>query len=112
MNGSSRTRICLKIAAAQIIAVLIAGSASAQWGQRAINVNGRRLNPDEVLQADQIAGMRLPDGYYWYNPSTGGWGSGSQNSSRSKWSSDVLIDASGGCPAGACVNILPYDARR
>jgi len=47
--------------------------ALAQWG-RAVNVNGQWLNPQQIFEADQIAGFHLPNGYYWYDPTTGVWG--------------------------------------
>ena len=47
--------------------------ALAQWG-RAVNVNGQWLNPQQIFEADQIAGFHLPNGYYWYDPTTCVWG--------------------------------------
>lgn len=39
-----------------------------------IYVNGARLTPSQIHQAEQMVGMRLPSGYYWYNANTGYWG--------------------------------------
>jgi hypothetical protein len=96
--------------------------ALAQWG-RAINVNGQWLNPYQIAQVDQIAGFRLPNGYYWWNPQAcvwgvvgnplpmgrapcggnrGGWGGGSH------WNRPgPTVVAPGNCEGVSCVNISP-----
>jgi hypothetical protein len=98
--------------------------ALAQWG-RAINVNGQWLNPYEIAEVDQIAGFRLPNGYYWWNPRACVWGVvgnplpkgrapcggahfGGGGGGGSHWnrSAPPVIAPGGGCEGGSCVNIL------
>jgi hypothetical protein len=95
--------------------------ASAQYG-RAINVNGQWLNPQQIFEADQIAGFQLPNGYYWWSPTAcvwgvvnnpspigrapcGGNGIGPGNGIRQPGPSVILP---GPCEGGNCVN-LPRD---
>jgi hypothetical protein len=49
-------------------------NAGAARAQRAININGYWLSPQEMAIADRNAGFVLPNGYYWCDPSSGYWG--------------------------------------
>jgi hypothetical protein len=66
------TSIFAAVAVLSAVAIT-APPVSAQSG-RAINVNGQWLNPYQIAQVDQIAGFRLPNGYYWWNPRACVWG--------------------------------------
>lgn len=92
-------------------------------GTRLIIVNGERLTPHEIVEADRAVGYRLPNGRYWWNPNNGYWGvvggppvgrvaprrrqgyggGGGRTPSRQF---NTLIDSSGGCEGGSCVNII------
>jgi hypothetical protein len=98
--------------------------ALAQWG-RAVNVNGQWLNPGQIAQADQIAGLRLPNGYYWWNPRACAWGvvgnplpmgrapcggngGGMGGRAHVDWNRPgASVIAPGNCEGGSCVNISP-----
>jgi hypothetical protein len=120
-----RSTLFTTIAALGAIA-LTAAPASAQLG-RAINVNGQWLNPQQIAQADEIAGFRLPNGFYWWNPQAcawgvvgnpvpvgpgpcgdGGGGMGGGSRPRVDWNrSGGPVIAPGDCEGGRCVNIPP-----
>lgn len=51
---------------------LIATGVSAKG--RHVVVNGKRLNAQELAQADAAQCTRVPDGYYWLNVNNGAWG--------------------------------------
>jgi hypothetical protein len=114
------TSILAAVAALGAVGIT-APPAFAQWG-RAINVNGQWLNPQQIAEADQIAGFRLPNGYYWCNPQACVWGAvgnpslmgrapcGGNSGRRSPddWSRPgATVIAPGNCEGGSCVNISP-----
>jgi hypothetical protein len=97
--------------------------AAAQWG-RAINVNGQWLNPQQIVEADQIAGFHLPNGFYWWNPRACVWGvvgnpspvgrapcggaGGGMGGRGVDWNRPGgSVVAPGNCEGGSCVNISP-----
>ncbi len=41
---------------------------------RHVVVNGKRLNAQELAQADAAQCTRVPDGFYWLNVHNGAWG--------------------------------------
>ncbi len=47
--------------------------AAAQGGRR-ISINGVWQTPAQIQQAERAAGVRLPDGHYWYDAGSGFWG--------------------------------------
>jgi hypothetical protein len=68
-------RRAISVVGAATLGFVLAGqSASGQWAQREVNVNGRWLGPGDLAIADQAVGFELPDGFYWYNPRTCTWG--------------------------------------
>jgi hypothetical protein len=93
-----------------------------QWG-RAVNVNGQWLTPQQVAEADRIAGFALPNGYYWWDPQACAWGVVGNSSpvgpapcGRSAAGGGGRMDpirppgpiiAPGPCEGGECVNIPP-----
>ena len=103
-----------------LAAALILGSgvASATHSSRMIFVNGVLLNPYQTMEADRSTGFRLPNGAYWYDDRTGLWGvvggpavgrvNTGANSRPRRWGGlyPIVIDPSGGCEGGSCVNIL------
>ena len=111
-----RTIQVAAFAAALICSGLTGGSAQADHDTRFVIVNGARLSPAQVLSAERAIGYRLPSGYYWYNEASGYWGViggpplgriTATNPRRGGGGQyPILIDPSGGCEAGSCVNIL------
>lgn len=92
-------------------------------GTRYITINGQRLNHEQVVQADRNVGYRLRDGHYWWNLHTGYWGvvggpplghvppppAGDASQRQGGGLGplfDSVIDPSGGCEGGSCVNII------
>jgi len=115
------TSIFTAVAALGTVAIT-APPALAQWG-RAINVNGQWLNPQQIVEADRIAGLRLPNGYYWWDPRACVWGvvgnpspmgrapcggNGGGGGSHVDWNRPGgTVIAPGNCEGGSCVNISP-----
>ena len=109
----------LALFAVPMICVLLSAPAAAACNA---TVNGRPMTPQECALAIQVYGQVVPgdylvDGYgNWVNTSNpmhrgnsysdgrsnygGSWGGGSYVSPRG------VYDASGGCEAGSCVNII------
>ena len=91
-------------------------------GYRYVTVNGERLNYQQMLEADRAVGFRLPNGHYWWDQRSGYWGvvgrppsgrvapvrpQASRGGGRANGRiTNTLIDPSGGCEGGSCVNIL------
>ena len=72
MSSHSSSRMAL---AAGVVAgcCLAAGEAAAQGG-RQISINGVWQSPAQIEQAERAAGVRLPNGHYWYDAGSGLWG--------------------------------------
>ncbi len=100
-------------------AALILGSGVASsTHSRVILVNGVLLNPYQTVEADRNVGFRLPNGAYWLDYRTGLWGAvggpavgriNTRQNSRPVGGGSlypIVIDPSGGCEGGSCVNIL------
>ena len=108
--------------ACMFAATLSLASVPAQSGHQQVYINGQLVQPALVAEIEQAIGVALPsgaygwdgqylyDGYgnsvplyirgpgpsqYSYNPG----GGGGQHT-------DIIIDPSGGCEAGSCVNII------
>lgn len=52
---------------------LLAASTAA-LAHRYVWVNGERMGPSQLAQMDRAHCTIVPNGSYWYNPSTGLWG--------------------------------------
>jgi hypothetical protein len=119
--GVGRTSTLVAAAAALVAAALATAPSSAQ-SYRAVNVNGRWLNGQELADADAIAGFRLPNGFYWYNPGACAWGvvgraeplgpapCGGTSAPGRRVDPNApgrTVIAPGNCEGGACVNISP-----
>lgn len=58
-------------------AVLVALLFFAQYGPltvRSVSINGYRLSPQEIAYVEQSLGTKVPNGDYWFDPSTMAWG--------------------------------------
>lgn len=63
------------IAAAVMFAGALAVSAKSIADERAISVNGERMNAIEIAVLDYLnCGDTVPDGRYWLNQNDGSWG--------------------------------------
>ncbi len=51
-----------------------ATAGAAADGERKVVINGHRLSAQELAQAEQTYGIRIPDADYWYDPVLGSWG--------------------------------------
>lgn len=60
--------------AALVAAFATATAVPAHAEQRMVSVNGVWLGPQELALADRNAGYHVPNGYYWYDASSGYWG--------------------------------------
>ena len=128
VSGASALRLftdCRHLVTALLVAAALACAAipasANHTGGRTIFVNGQLLNPYQVAQADQNAGYRVPDGFYWLDHASGYWGlvggpalgriapSGGGGGSSGAGGSghyNTVIDTTGGCEGGSCVNII------
>jgi hypothetical protein len=66
------SRIFGALGASALFILLSGQPGTAQW--RDVYVNGQKLGPAELAEADRAAGLVLPDGDYWYNAGTCTWG--------------------------------------
>lgn len=113
-----------------VVMLAVASVASApafanHTGGRYITINSERLSDQQIVQADRNVGFRLPNGHYWWDLRTGFWGvvggpplgfvspalsgGGSQQGGGGRANGrhfNTLIDPSGGCEGGSCVNII------
>ncbi len=102
-------------------AAISLASVPAQSGHQQIFINGQPIHPSVVAQIQHTTGVILQGGaYYWdgqylYDSygnvvplSIGGTGSPQYPYNRGGGSGQypIVIDPSGGCEAGSCVNIL------
>ncbi len=56
---------------------LFSWSAQAELGYqdfRHIHINGNHLSDAQILELDQALGYEVPNGFFWLDANTGGWG--------------------------------------
>ena len=123
--GKIFTRI---LAAAIFVVVVAVASVTADAQHRTVIVNGQLLSLQGLYVIDRLNRGYVPDGNYWLNMQTGIWGYAGDPRPRGRIGGGVaggggsgqypsnpgnrggqypiVIDPSGGCEGGSCVNIL------
>lgn len=75
MPRTSPRRLALRTALAIFCAAAIPTPAIAQTGAtRAVFINRHRLSADTLQMLESLFQVRVPDGRYWYDATSGGWG--------------------------------------
>lgn len=75
MPRTSPRRLALRTALAIFCAAAIPTPAIAQTGAtRAVFINRNRLPTDTLQMLESLFQVRVPDGRYWYDATSGGWG--------------------------------------
>lgn len=70
---SSHSNMRMALAAGVVAGCWLAASDAAAQG-RQVSINGVWQSPAQIQQAERAAGVRLPNGHYWYDAGSGLWG--------------------------------------
>jgi hypothetical protein len=75
MNANTRRKS--SILYASLLALLLGFGSSASNAYHdtlTVFVNGQQLTPDEIHYVEQVTGVRIRSGFYWYDAASGYWG--------------------------------------